>query len=148
LANNYSNLFQWPFPGGASIGPASSRSFLPTAKPISPRPRNGTPASRWPRAPVARAQPHLQRPAQVLDYLDYSGLRPDRSYGSASRRPKLRPSGIFLCDCGGTNNATSAPITIYINEWMADNTHTLADPADNDFEDWIELYNQPPLIST
>jgi len=42
---------------------------------------------------------------------------------------------------GGTNNATSAPITIYINEWMADNTHTLADPADNDFEDWIELYN-------
>src|ERR1039458_2493759 len=24
---------------------------------------------------------------------------------------------------------------------MADNTRTLADPADNDFEDWFEIYN-------
>ena len=30
---------------------------------------------------------------------------------------------------------------IFINEWMADNTHTLVDPADNNFEDWFELYN-------
>ncbi len=30
---------------------------------------------------------------------------------------------------------------VFINEWMADNTHTLADPADGDFEDWFELYN-------
>src|SRR6185436_7947892 len=30
---------------------------------------------------------------------------------------------------------------VLINEWMADNTSTLADPADNDYEDWIELYN-------
>ncbi len=30
---------------------------------------------------------------------------------------------------------------VFINEWMADNTHTLADPADGDFEDWFEIYN-------
>ena len=30
---------------------------------------------------------------------------------------------------------------IWINEWMADNESTLSDPADGDFEDWIELYN-------
>ncbi|MEJ0090950.1 MAG: lamin tail domain-containing protein [Limisphaerales bacterium] len=30
---------------------------------------------------------------------------------------------------------------VFINEWMADNTHTLADPADGNFEDWFEIYN-------
>ncbi len=32
-------------------------------------------------------------------------------------------------------------VVILINEWMADNTRTLADPADGDFEDWFELFN-------
>lgn len=31
------------------------------------------------------------------------------------------------------------PITI--NEWMASNTRTLSDPADRQFQDWIELFN-------
>ena len=30
---------------------------------------------------------------------------------------------------------------IWINEWMSDNTHTLADPANGQFEPWFELYN-------
>ena len=30
---------------------------------------------------------------------------------------------------------------IVINEWMANNASTFADPADNQFDDWIELYN-------
>jgi hypothetical protein len=30
---------------------------------------------------------------------------------------------------------------IVINEWMAENDSTLADPADGDYEDWFELYN-------
>src|SRR6185369_800176 len=32
-------------------------------------------------------------------------------------------------------------LSVVINEWMADNFSTVADPADNDFEDWFELYN-------
>ena len=35
---------------------------------------------------------------------------------------------------------TSLP-PICINEWMLDNTHTLADPANGQFEPWFELYN-------
>ncbi len=52
---------------------------------------------------------------------------------------------------GGTNSVSvtndivgSSPaplLPIVINEWLADNTHTLADPADSGFEDWFELYN-------
>lgn len=30
---------------------------------------------------------------------------------------------------------------VWINEWMTDNTHTLADPANGQFEPWFELYN-------
>jgi hypothetical protein len=30
---------------------------------------------------------------------------------------------------------------VVINEWMADNRISIADPADDDFEDWFELYN-------
>jgi len=30
---------------------------------------------------------------------------------------------------------------LVINEWMASNQSTLADPADGDFDDWIELHN-------
>ena len=31
--------------------------------------------------------------------------------------------------------------SLRINEWMASNQTTLADPADGDFEDWMELFN-------
>ncbi|HYG35452.1 MAG TPA: lamin tail domain-containing protein, partial [Clostridia bacterium] len=30
---------------------------------------------------------------------------------------------------------------LVINEWMADNTRTVADPADGRYDDWFELYN-------
>lgn len=31
--------------------------------------------------------------------------------------------------------------SVWINEWMTDNTQTLADPANGQFEPWFELYN-------
>ena len=40
----------------------------------------------------------------------------------------------------------SAWAALRINEWLAVNTTTNADPADGDFDDWIELYN--PTAST
>ena len=33
---------------------------------------------------------------------------------------------------------------VFINEWLADNRAFEADPADGDFNDWIELYNAGP----
>jgi hypothetical protein len=41
----------------------------------------------------------------------------------------------------GTNNPAYPSIDVRINEWMADNIATLADPSDGHFEDWFELYN-------
>ena len=36
---------------------------------------------------------------------------------------------------------------LVINEWMASNQTSLADPADGDFEDWIELYNSSAVTA-
>jgi hypothetical protein len=38
-------------------------------------------------------------------------------------------------------NDLSAQSSIVINEWMTNNTRTLADPADGKFHPWFELYN-------
>ena len=77
----------------------------------------------------------------VVDYLNYSGLGIDRSYGAyPDGKPNKR--GFFLnVTPGSANDPTSPEISVLINEWMADNVSTLADPADGQFEDWFELYN-------
>ncbi|HEX5221186.1 MAG TPA: lamin tail domain-containing protein [Verrucomicrobiae bacterium] len=78
---------------------------------------------------------------QVVDYLNYANLPANWSYGSVPDAQPFYRREMFLSTPGGTNNGTLAPVTVFINEWMADNTVTLADPADGQFEDWFELYN-------
>ncbi|HTJ00569.1 MAG TPA: lamin tail domain-containing protein, partial [Dongiaceae bacterium] len=41
----------------------------------------------------------------------------------------------------GAGETPSGPPVVFINEWMADNGTTLADPAGSGFADWFELYN-------
>ena len=49
---------------------------------------------------------------------------------------------MFYPTPGGTNDGTSAPLNVVINEWMASNTRTLANPWNgNKFDDWFEIYN-------
>ena len=142
LANNYSNLLQWPFPLTASLNPAEfkivfadSQTGLTTGTEwhanFTLLPGTGSLAL----SRVFNGQP------QVLDYVDYNNLRADRSYGSFPEDRLLIAQEFFYATPAGTNNAISAPLTVFINEWMADNTHTLPDPADAHFEDWFEIFN-------
>jgi hypothetical protein len=39
------------------------------------------------------------------------------------------------------NTNSPPPLTIAINEWMADNSRTLTNPVGGKFDDWFELYN-------
>jgi hypothetical protein len=82
----------------------------------------------------------LNGPA-VLDYVNYAGLHGDRSYGSFPDGQPFNRLEFFYVTPRGTNNGRSAPVVVFINEWMASNTNALADPADGDFDDWFELYN-------
>jgi hypothetical protein len=41
----------------------------------------------------------------------------------------------------GCIDCSAAPLQVYISEWMAANQSFIRDPADNDLDDWFELYN-------
>jgi hypothetical protein len=53
-----------------------------------------------------------------------------------------QPVAITVIHTGTGSLAEEAPLVI--NEWMAANTKTVADPADGNFEDWFEIYNPGP----
>ncbi|MCB1125413.1 MAG: lamin tail domain-containing protein, partial [Verrucomicrobiae bacterium] len=77
----------------------------------------------------------------VLDHVDYRLLSPDRAYGSyPDGQPRFRQV-LHYPTPGAPNNPASRPVQVLINEWMAVNHTTIADPADGDFDDWFELFN-------
>jgi hypothetical protein len=142
LANNYSNLTQWRFPAGTTIGahqflvvwldgnPGESVSNeLHTSFTIPPV--TGS---------LALVSTNGGR-TNILDYFNYDTPQSDRSYGAFPDGAVTGRRVFYYTTPGGTNNPASAPLTVVVNEWMADNVTTLADPADGDFEDWFEIYN-------
>ncbi len=83
----------------------------------------------------------------ILDYLNFNVTNPDRSYGSYPDGAVSGRQVFYYATPGDPNIAASAPLNVFLNEWMADNTTTLADPADNDFEDWFEIYNPDDAVA-
>lgn len=146
LANNYTNLAQWSFPTGTVIPArgfkvvfADGQSHLSTSNELHANftlpPGAGD---------VVLSRLSSQGQLEVLDILTYAGLQADRTFGSIPDGQSFDQRQLFFATPGATNNPASPAIQVFINEWMADNTRTLADPADNDFEDWFELYNAGP----
>jgi hypothetical protein len=48
---------------------------------------------------------------------------------------------MYLGTPGASNTSTNFWPPLRINEWMASNTGFIRDPADNDADDWFEIYN-------
>lgn len=142
LGDNYFDPARWPFPNGSHIDPGQCEVVW-----LDGNPGEST-ATEWhasftvpPQAgSLALADTNGPTP-RILDYLNYNVPQPDRSYGSWPDGDPGGRRGFFFVTPGATNNPAAQPLSVVINEWMADNTTTLADPADNDFEDWFELYN-------
>jgi hypothetical protein len=144
LANNYNtNLTQWPFPAGSSIGAGEFKLIWADGEPgetagtslhTSFRLNNTTGSVALVR--LVGGQP------QITDYLTYSGVGPGLSYGDY---PDGQPFSRFIMrdvTPGGTN--ITRFVNLYLNEWLAGNTNTIADPADLpdlQYEDWFEIYN-------
>lgn len=141
LANNYTNLTAWAFPSTSII---KARGFLRVWL-------DGQTAQALPnelhanfRAAPAVGSVVLSRGAaapMIVDHLNYRVPVAGHSYGSYPDGAVSGRRTFVVVTPNATNNPASAPITVYINEWMADNTTTLADPADGRFDDWFELYN-------
>ncbi len=142
LSDSYTNLTRWPFPAGASI---PARGFLTvwldgnTGESIVSEPHTSftVPAQNGSLALVQVSGGKTN----ILDYLNYGLVKADQSYGSTPEGSVSGRREFFYATPGTTNNPASAPIQVRINEWMADNATTIADPADGDFEDWFELIN-------
>jgi hypothetical protein len=77
---------------------------------------------------------------RVLDYLNYTNLGPNHSYGSFPDGQSFVRQEFFYATPGAANDG-GKPLPIAINEWMAGNTHTLTNPIGGKFDDWFELYN-------
>jgi hypothetical protein len=142
LANNYSNLSQWPFPAGTVINPGQYLLVWADGEPgetiagnlhtgFRLNPTNGA---------VALSR-NLNGTAQIVDYLNYSDVGANRSYGGYPPGQSSFRQLFYFPTPRGTNNPAAPPVTLFINEWMASNTGFVRDPMDLDFDDWFEIYN-------
>ena len=142
LTADYGSLTNWAFPtdasvpaGGALVVVCDGQIGESTA--LEPHTDFVLPASAG-QIGLARM---LDGEPQIVDYLTYTNLPANWSYGDVPDAQPFYRANMFYATPGATNNGASVPITVSINEWMADNDGTFVDTADGSFDDWIELYN-------
>ena len=110
LSTNYDSLNGWVFPAGAVINPsefkiifADARSELSTSNELHTSFTLGSGSGSLALSRVFNDQP------QVLDYIDYTNLGPDHSYGSVPDGQSFDRQEFALVTPGGPNNATNPP---------------------------------------
>ncbi|MHC1763668.1 MAG: lamin tail domain-containing protein [Verrucomicrobiia bacterium] len=142
LGNSYSNQIAWAFPEGAAIDSGEFRLVWLDGG-SSPSTASEWHANFLPTAPSGSLVLWRQsnNKLQLVDYLDYSGLATGQSTGwAADGHPGERvlfPQATPL----GSNTGPASGVSVFINEWLAANSETVADPADGRFDDWVELFN-------
>ena len=130
LSVTYTNLAQWTFPADAVIAPnefkvvfadgqlaLSSSNELHTGFALS----SGAGA-------LVLSQLDTNGQSRVLDYLNYTNLGPNHSYGSFPDGQSFVRQEFFYATPGSSNDG-GKPIPVAINEWMAGNTHTSPTPS-------------------
>ena len=148
LADNYTNnLTQWQFPAGSTLAPGAFKLIWADGQPGQSTATdwhtsfrlNGSTGS------VALVRLVAGQP-QITDYLNYSSIGPDLSYGDFPNGQPVDRQTFFSPTPGALNQGRE--VNVFINEWMAANTNTIADPADPGapappaaYDDWFELYN-------
>ena len=142
LTDSYTNLTKWAFPGSAVV---AANGFTMVWCDNETNQTTGSALHANSRLAAGTGNLALARmvgnTVQVVDYLNYASVPPNWSYGDVPDGQPFYRQTMFAATPGATNSGSSAPITIFINEWMADNSATLLDPADNNYEDWFELFN-------
>ncbi len=144
LTDSYADLTRWAFPAGTALVPGQFLTVWADGEPgesaagaphtaFRLNPTNGSVA-------LVRRQGGANTPA-VLDYVDYADLYPNRSMGLVPDGDPRHRRLLYFPTAGATNNPAAPAVNVVINEFMAQNTSTIADPADGDFDDWIELHN-------
>ena len=141
VSDNYTDLTRWPFPNGGlassefrliwADGELSESTAADWHTDFRLNPTNGS-------VVLSRL---VDGVPQILDYINYSDVGADRSYGSYPDGQLSFRGQFDYSTPRATNNPAVLPVTVFINEWMAANASFLVDPADGDYDDWFELYN-------
>ena len=143
LSDNYTNLTQWAFPSDCVV-PANGSLVVwcdgQTNASTADAPHAGFSLTAG-AGQVALARFVEPDQPQLVDYLSYTNLSANWSYGDYPDAQPFYRRQMFVATPGALNTNTSPPISVVINEWMADNGHTLANPLGGGFDDWFELYN-------
>jgi hypothetical protein len=142
LSTNFTSLTNWAFPSGHTVPAGGFKVIFCDNQPA--QTSNAEIHAAIQLAPgsgfIALSRVFNGQP-QVLDYVNYKELHANYSFGSVPDGQPFDRQEFFYFTPGATNDPRSAPLVVFINEWMAGNTNSLADPADADFEDWFEIYN-------
>jgi hypothetical protein len=145
LSDNYTNLLQWPFPAGTSL---SAGQFRLVWLDNQPGQTSGADLHANFQAALINGSVVLTKVSgtatTIVDYLNYSLVNGDRSYGAfPDGAPAQRRVFYYATPAAANLNAWPA-VPVAINEWMASNTRTIADPVNGKYSDWFELYNTGP----
>ena len=126
----------WAFPSNATIAPGEFRVFFLDAQ---PELTVGTFLHSSFRLDPTNGTIVLARGGQILDYVNYTNLGPNVSYGSWPDGQLFDRQLFYFATPRAANNP--APVPVVINEWMADNKVVMQNPYNNLYDDWFELYN-------
>ena len=142
LTDDFANLTKWPIPSTASL--ATSNFLVLWCDAQINQSIVAAPHASF-RLTNSFGQLALTRITnggpQIVDYLNYTNLPSNWSYGDYPDGQPFYRQTMFQATPGAANTNANAPLTVFINEWLADNLVTLADPADSQFEDWFKIYN-------
>jgi hypothetical protein len=142
LSASPNNPLQWALPGG-SLGPGAF-AFVwldghPEETTVTEWHANFAAAPGAGSLVLTRVAPTA---TNVVDFLNYTNLVANQSFGDFGDGIVSNQRTFYYPTPGAPNDGRAAPISVVINEWMADNTESIADPADNKFQDWFELLNK------
>jgi hypothetical protein len=142
LGTNYTTGNNWTFPAGTVIAPGQ---FLVVWLDGQTAQASGTNLHAGFRLSAAGGKLALARltngAPQMVDYLNYLPLSANYSYGDFPDGQPFFRQTMFHVTPRSSNSDTAPPVTVYINEWLAENTAGIVNPANGKYDDWFELYN-------
>ncbi len=143
LSDNYTNLTRWAFPADASIGAGQWMVVWLDGEPgekVVGQYHTGFRIASGGAGGVALSRMVNGKPI-VLDYLNYQNASADRAFGLFPDGDQFEWAGFYFPTPGAANNNSFPIVNVLVNEWMANNKSTVANPLDGQFDDWFELYN-------
>ncbi len=144
LSDTFDTPNRWPFPSGLSIPAGGFLRVWLDGEPAETAPGHFHTSFRLPagsgRVVLSRLQGTPAAPA-ILDWVDYSALPPGRGYGSIPDGNPYARRPLYGITPAAANDPSVPSLSVVINEFLAQNTTGITDPADGDFDDWIELHN-------